>query len=37
MLKHEARRYGRTLVTIGGFELTSQTRSICGVKDGPKP
>lgn len=37
MLKYKAERYGRTLVTIGRFEPTSQTCSTCGVKDGPKP
>jgi putative transposase len=37
MLEYQAARYGRTLVTIGRFEPTSQTRSTCGVKDGPKP
>ncbi|EHN73099.1 transposase [Streptomyces coelicoflavus ZG0656] len=37
MLKYKAQRYGRTLVTIGRFEPTSQTCSTCGVKDGPKP
>ncbi|WP_307630240.1 RNA-guided endonuclease InsQ/TnpB family protein [Streptomyces turgidiscabies] len=37
MLKYKAERYGRTLVTIGRFEPTSQTCSACGVKDGPKP
>ncbi len=36
MLKYKAARYGRTLVTIGRFEPTSQTCSTCGVKDGPK-
>jgi putative transposase len=37
MLAYKAERYGRTLVTIGRFEPTSQTCSTCGVKDGPKP
>lgn len=37
MLEYKAARYGRTLVTIGRFEPTSQTCSTCGVKDGPKP
>ncbi|NEA64660.1 RNA-guided endonuclease TnpB family protein [Streptomyces sp. SID12488] len=37
MLQYKAARYGRTLVTIGRFEPTSQTCSTCGVKDGPKP
>ncbi|WP_055542395.1 RNA-guided endonuclease InsQ/TnpB family protein [Streptomyces neyagawaensis] len=37
MLTYKAQRYGRTMVTIGRFEPTSQTCSTCGVKDGPKP
>ncbi|MEU9602120.1 RNA-guided endonuclease TnpB family protein [Streptomyces sp. NPDC048109] len=37
MPKYKAERYGRSLVTIGRFEPTSQTCSTCGVKDGPKP
>ncbi|MFD8725987.1 RNA-guided endonuclease InsQ/TnpB family protein [Streptomyces sp. NPDC059629] len=37
MLAYKAERYGRTLVTIGRFEPTSQTCSTCGAKDGPKP
>ncbi|MEE1763947.1 RNA-guided endonuclease InsQ/TnpB family protein [Streptomyces sp. SP18BB07] len=37
MLKYKAQRYGRTLVTIGRFEPTSQTCSTCGAVDGPKP
>lgn len=37
MLEYKAARYGRTLVTIGRFEPTSQVCSQCGVKDGPKP
>ena len=37
MLQYKAERYGRTLITIGRFEPTSQTCSTCGVKDGPKP
>ncbi|MEU9072131.1 RNA-guided endonuclease TnpB family protein [Streptomyces sp. NPDC048109] len=37
MLKYKTERYGRSLVTIGRFEPTSQTCSTCGVKDGPKP
>ncbi|MFG2454437.1 RNA-guided endonuclease InsQ/TnpB family protein [Streptomyces sp. NPDC048512] len=37
LLEYKAERYGRTLVTIGRFEPTSQTCSTCGVKDGPKP
>jgi putative transposase len=37
MLEYKAARYGRTLVRIDRFEPTSQTCSVCGVKDGPKP
>lgn len=37
MLRYKAERYGRTLITIGRFEPTSQVCSTCGVKDGPKP
>ncbi|MZD09507.1 IS200/IS605 family element transposase accessory protein TnpB [Streptomyces sp. SID5785] len=37
MLIYKAERYGRTLITIGRFEPTSQVCSICGTKDGPKP
>ncbi|MFE6131275.1 RNA-guided endonuclease InsQ/TnpB family protein [Streptomyces sp. NPDC056437] len=37
MLQYKAARFGRTFVTIGRFEPTSQVCSQCGVKDGPKP
>ncbi|WNC00258.1 RNA-guided endonuclease TnpB family protein [Streptomyces sp. CGMCC 4.7035] len=37
MLEYKAARYGRTFVTIGRFEPTSQVCSACGIKDGPKP
>ncbi|WP_217548373.1 RNA-guided endonuclease TnpB family protein [Streptomyces sp. GbtcB6] len=37
MLRYKAERYGRTLITIGRFEPTTQVCSTCGVKDGPKP
>ena len=37
MLEYKARRYGREFHRIGRFEPTSQTCSLCGVKDGPKP
>ncbi|WRZ18417.1 transposase [Streptomyces sp. NBC_00243] len=36
MLEYKARRYGRTFITIGRFEPTSQVCSTCGTKDGPK-
>ncbi|WP_371546708.1 transposase [Streptomyces sp. NBC_00554] len=37
MLQYKAARYGHTFVKIDRFEPTSQTCSVCGVKDGPKP
>ncbi|TGB13431.1 RNA-guided endonuclease TnpB family protein [Streptomyces sp. MZ04] len=37
MLDYKARRYGRTLITIGRFEPTSQVCSACGHRDVPKP
>jgi len=37
MLEYKARRYGREFHRIGRFTPTSQTCSLCGVKDGPKP
>jgi putative transposase len=37
MLEYKARRSGREFHRIGRFEPTSQTCSVCGVKDGPKP
>lgn len=37
MLDYKARRYGRTFITIGRFEPTSQVCSACGHHDGPKP
>ncbi|WP_280883016.1 RNA-guided endonuclease InsQ/TnpB family protein [Streptomyces pseudovenezuelae] len=37
MLEYKAQRYGRALVKIGRFEPTSQTCSLCGTVDGPKP
>jgi putative transposase len=37
MLEYKARLYGREFHRIGRFEPTSQTCSLCGVKDGPKP
>ncbi|WP_019631657.1 RNA-guided endonuclease InsQ/TnpB family protein [Actinomadura atramentaria] len=37
MLEYKAARYGRTFARVGRFEPTSQTCSVCGNKDGPKP
>ncbi|WP_327433421.1 RNA-guided endonuclease InsQ/TnpB family protein [Streptomyces sp. NBC_01236] len=37
MLAYKAARYGRTLITIGRFEPTSQVCSTCGTNNGPKP
>jgi putative transposase len=37
MLEYKARLYGREFHRISRFEPTSQTCSVCGVKDGPKP
>jgi putative transposase len=37
MLKYRARLYDREFHRIGWFVPTSQTCSVCGVKDGPKP
>jgi putative transposase len=37
MLEYKARLYGREFHRIGRFTPTSQTCSLCGVKDGPKP
>ncbi len=37
MLGYKARLYGREFHRIGRFEPTSQTCSVCGAKDGPKP
>ena len=37
MLEYKARRYGREFHRVGRFTPTSQTCSVCGVKDGPKP
>jgi len=37
MLEYKARLYGRAFRRIGRFTPTSQTCSLCGVKDGPKP
>jgi putative transposase len=37
MLEYKAGRSGREFCRIGRFEPTSQTCSVCGVKDGPKP
>src|SRR5215472_17508283 len=37
MLEYKARLYGRGFHRIGRFTPTSQTCSVCGVKDGRKP
>jgi putative transposase len=37
MLEYKARLYGREFCRVGRFTPTSQTCSLCGVKDGPKP
>jgi putative transposase len=37
MLEYKARLHGREFHRIGRFVPTSQTCSVCGVKDGPKP
>jgi putative transposase len=37
MLEYKARLYGREFHRIGRFTPTSQTCSLCGLKDGPKP
>jgi putative transposase len=37
MLEYKARLRGREFHKIGRFEPTSQTCSVCGVKEGPKP
>jgi transposase len=34
---YKARLYGREFCRIGRFTPTSQTCSLCGVRDGPKP
>lgn len=37
MLEYKAAKSGRSFHRMGRFEPTSQVRSQCGVKDGPKP
>jgi len=37
MLEYKARLHGRNFIKIGRFQPTSQTCSLCGVKDGSKP
>ncbi len=37
MLEYKARLYGREFHRIGRFTPTTQTRSLCGVKNGRKP
>jgi putative transposase len=37
LLEEKAAQYGRRLVKVGRWEPTSQTCSVCGHRDGPKP
>jgi putative transposase len=37
MLEYKAARYGRVFARVDRFFPSSQLRSACGVKDGPKP
>jgi putative transposase len=37
LLEHKAAQYGRRVVKVDRWEPTSQTRSVCGHRDGPKP
>jgi putative transposase len=37
LIGEKAQQYGRTFHQVGRFTPTSQTCSVCGVKDGPKP
>jgi putative transposase len=37
LLHEKAAQHGRRVVTIGRFEPTSQTCSVCAHRDGPKP
>jgi putative transposase len=37
LLEHKAAQYGRRVVKVDRFQPTSQTCSVCGHRDGPKP
>jgi len=37
LIGEKAQQYGRTFHQVGRFTATSQTCSVCGTKDGPKP
>jgi len=37
LIGEKAQQYGRTFHQVGRFTPTSQTCSVCGAKDGPKP
>ena len=37
LIGEKAAQHGRTFYQVGRFTPTSQTCSVCGVKDGPKP
>jgi putative transposase len=37
LLEEKAAQYGRRVVKVGRWEPTSQTCSVCGHRDGPKP
>jgi len=37
LIGEKAQQYGRTFHRVGRFTPTSQTCSVCGTKDGPKP
>jgi putative transposase len=37
LLEEKAQRHGRSVVKVGRWFPSTQTCSICGVKDGPKP
>jgi putative transposase len=37
LLEHKAAQYGRRVVKVDRWEPTSQTCSVCGHRDGPKP
>jgi len=37
LLEAKAAQYGRRVVKVGRWTPTSQTCSVCGYRDGPKP